>query len=178
MTGTYLLFVAAIWVAFVVWLSNIVTRKLPLTTWRIPIALMIFAALLPLPLIDEIVGGRQFEQLCKENSTIQVDRAKAVGRTVYLATQPDAEVQGTWVRIVAKSKRFVDVSTGEPVVTYNELTADGGRLVQSLGISEGGMPLTFKGTCVPPDRPGSVQTFKAFGINYIEPPITRDGAKK
>lgn len=173
MTGFLLLFVMAIWLAVVMWLSKILTKKLPTATWRIPVAAVIFAGLLPLPLIDEIVGGRQFESLCKENSTIQVDRATAVGRTVYLAQTPDVEIKGTWVRVVLKPWRFVDATTGETVVSYNDLIAEGGRLIQSLGISEGGMPLTFKGTCVPANRPGSAQTFRPLGITYIERPLDK-----
>lgn len=140
--------------------------------------MVIFAALLPLPLIDEIVGGRQFEQLCKDNSTIQVDRATAAGKTVYYAPQPSVEIKGTWVRVVLKPQWFVDATTGKTVVSYNELIAVGGRFIQTLGISEGGMPLTFRGTCVPSNRPGSIETFKPFGINYIEPPATKIGEKK
>lgn len=175
MTGIYLLFVAALWLAFVIWFSKTVTKKLPMDTWRVPVAIVVFAAVLPLPLIDEIIGGRQFEQLCKDNAEIQVNRLTAVGKTVYLAQTPDVEIKGTWVRVVLQPRRFVDATTGELVVGYNELIAAGGLFIRTLGISEGGMPLTFRGTCVPENRPGSVQTFKPFGINYIEPPITQKG---
>jgi hypothetical protein len=167
MTGIYLLVVAAIWVTAVIWLSNIVTRELPVTTWRIPIALVIFAALLLLPLADEIVGGRQFEQLCKENSTIQVDRAKAIGRTVYLAELPDVEIVGKWVRIVLKQWRFVDATTHETVVSYNTLMAVGGRLIRTLGISEGGVPLTFKGTCEPGGVVDPLKLFRELEVTQI-----------
>jgi hypothetical protein len=61
MTGIFLLLVIVTWVAIVIWLSQILTEKLPKASWRIPIAILVFAVLLPLPLIDEIVGGRQFE---------------------------------------------------------------------------------------------------------------------
>lgn len=178
MTGIYLLFVVVVWLAVVIWLTRIITNKLPATWWRNPVGMLVFVVLLPLPLIDEIVGGRQFERLCKENSMIQVDRATAVGKTVYFVPQPDVEIEGTWVRVVLQPKRFVDATTGEVVVSYNELIAVGGWLIRSLGISEGGMPLTFRGTCVPVNRPGSIQTFKPFGINYIEPPITKNGEIK
>jgi hypothetical protein len=167
MTGIYLLVVAAIWVTAVIWLSKIVIRKLPVTTWRIPIALVIFAALLLLPLADEIVGGRQFEQLCKENSTIQVDRAKAIGRTVYLAELPDVEIVGKWVRIVLKQWRFVDATTHETVVSYNTLMAVGGRLIRMLGISEGGVPLTFKGTCEPGGVVDPLKLFRELEVTQI-----------
>ena len=152
MTGIYLLIVAVIWLAIVVWLSKIITRKLPMTTWRMPLAILICAVLLPLPLIDEIVGGRQFAQLCKDNSTIQVDRTTAVGKTVFFAPQSSIEVRGTWVRVVLQPHRFVDATTGEAVLGYNTLQAEGGRFIQTLGISEGGMPLIFYGSCGPTEN--------------------------
>lgn len=167
MTGIYLLFVAAIWLAVVIWLSKFLTRKLPIATWRIPVAMVIFAVLLPLPLIDEIVGGRQFEQLCKDNSTIQVDRAMARGKTVYFDPQPDVEIKETWVRVVLQPRRFVDATTGETVVSFNDLIAVGGRFIQMLGISEGGMPLTFKGWCQPGDQYALEKLLKELNITLI-----------
>lgn len=152
MTGLFLLFVTVLWMTVVVCLSKIVTKRLPMTWWRLPVGFLMFLVLLPLPLIDEIVGGRQFEQLCKENSTIQVDRATAAGKTVYFVPQPDVEIKGTWLRVVLKPQRFVDASTGEVVIGLNKLVASGGWLVRTLGISEGGVPLTFKGWCQPVDQ--------------------------
>ncbi len=167
MTGILLLFVAGIWLAVVIWLSKFITKKLPETWWRIPVGIVVFAVLLPLPLVDEIVGGRQFEELCKENSTIQVDRVTAVGRTVYLADLPDVEVKGTWVRIVLQPRQFLDLTKDEVVVSYNGLIAEGGRFIRTLGISEGGMPLTFKGTCKPGDLHTLEKLFKELNITLI-----------
>lgn len=172
MGGLILLFVIGLWLVFVIWLSKTITKKLPVAWWRIPVGILVFAVLLPLPLIDEIVGGRQFEKLCKENSTIQVDRVTAVGRTVYLAQTPSVEIKGTWVRVTLQPWRYVDATTGEVVVSYNSLQAVGGRF---LKVSEGHVPLTFNGYCAPANRPGSIQTFKPLGINYIEPPLTKNG---
>ncbi len=126
MTGLFLLFVAVLWMAFVVWLSKIVTKRLPMTWWRLPVGFLVFAVLLPLPLIDEIVGRQQFEQLCKVNSTIQVDRETAGERTVYFVHQPDTEIKGTWVRIVLQPALFVDATTSKPVIRFNDLIAEGG----------------------------------------------------
>ena len=121
-------------------------------------------------------GGRQFKQLCEANSTIHVDRATAAGRTVYLAETPDVEIKGTWVRVVLKPWRFVDAMTGELVVSYNTLQAQGGRF---LKVSEGHEPLTFNGYCAPAESPASVETFRPYDINYIEPPhMNRYGEQK
>ena len=168
-----LLFVAVFWLVIAFYFVKLVTLVLPITWWRFLVRMALFLALLPLPLIDEIVGKRQFEKLCSEHATIQIDRAKAVGKTVYLAVQPDVEIKGTWVRVVLKPWRYVDATTGETVVSYDTLRAVGGRLIRALGISEGGIPLTFKSTCVPTNRPASLQSFRELGIDYVEPPTLK-----
>ena len=179
MTGLYALFVAAVWFALVAGISYALTSRIKNVPLRFVVALVIFGLLLPLPLADEFAGKRQFEQLCKDNATIQVDRAAAVGKTVYLAKTTDVEIKGTWVRIVMKQWRYVDANTGEPVVSYNTLDALGGRLVQTFGFSEGRVPLTFANYyCAPKDRPASFQAFEALGIKYIEPPILNNGELK
>lgn len=170
MGGLIALFVVAVWIAVAAWLAKIIARRIAVQRWRTPVGLLAFAVLLALPAIDEIVGGRQFETLCHEHaSTIEVNRETAKGRTVYLAVASDEEVKGTWVRVVKKHWRYVDAMTGETVVSYNTLTARGGRL---LKVSEGHAPLTFHGYCAPENPPASVETFKEFGINYIQPPRT------
>jgi hypothetical protein len=172
MGGLILFFVIGLWIVLVAWLSKIVTTRIPSPLWRVPVGLLVFAVLLPLPVLDELVGGRQFERLCQENSTIQVNRATAVGRTVYLAKTPPLLVKGTWVPVIVQPWRYVDATTGEVVVSYNTLRAKGGRF---LKVSEGHVPLTFHGSCAPANRPGSIETFKEFGIKYIEPPVNAKG---
>lgn len=168
MTGIYLLFAAAIWVVFVIWLSKIVTGKLSKATWRIPIAVVIFAALLPLPLIDDIVGGKQFLELCKQYDAVQVDRERARGRTVYLLDQPDRWIEGLAVPIRSQKWTFVDVATHETVIEWHELYALGGYLIRSLKISEGNVPLTFKGSCAPGGGVNSIQLLKKLGVIQVQ----------
>lgn len=173
MSGFYLLGVVTL-LAYVAWrLGGVAVQRIS-NPWLAKFCQLALAFLLMTLLVaDEIVGGYQFEKLCQENSTIQIDRATARGKTVYFDPQPNVEIKGTWVRVVLKPKRFIDVKTRETVVSYNELMAEGGRFINALGISEGGMPLIFSGECVPANRPASTKTFEQLGINYIEPPITR-----
>jgi hypothetical protein len=177
MSGILILVVAVLWLVIAFYLAKVIAKMFPEAWWAYVLRAVLFVALLPLPLIDELVGRVQFEQLCHENSTIQVDRARAAGKTVYLAAQPDVEVKGTWVRVVLQPWRFIDVNSGETIVSYNTLQAVGGVFVRTLGISEGQVPLLFKGSCVPANRPTSVQTFKELGINYVERPAKRGEGK-
>ena len=168
MTGILLIFVAVLWLVVAFYLVKLIAILLPAIWWAYLLRVVLYLALLPLPLIDEIVGKRQFEKLCSENATVQVDRAKATGRTVYLANLPDVEIKGTWVRVVSKKWRYIDATTGETVVSYNTLQAVGGRFILALGISEGGVPLTFKGFCEPEGRVDPLKLFKEIGITQIK----------
>lgn len=152
MTGIFLLFVAGIWLGIVIFLAKAIAKKMPEKWWRIPLSVLAFLALLPLPLVDEIVGGMQFANLCKQSATIQVDREKAKGRTVFYDPQSSVNFNGTWLPIAMQPWKFVDAKTGETILSYNTLIAGGGRFIRMLGISEGGMPLTFSGTCGPKEN--------------------------
>jgi hypothetical protein len=168
MSGLYLLLVAAVWLALSVATAYAITSRIKDAVLRVVAMLALTGLLLPLPLVDELVGKWQFEQLCKDNSTIQVDRARAVGKTVYFVPQPTVDVTGTWVRVALRPHKFVDVVTGESVISYNELMASGGRLSRALGISEGGVPLTFVGSCALDENPRAL--FKSLNVSVMDRP--------
>lgn len=173
MTGLYVLLIATAWIALAAAIAYGLTSRVGAMPLRLLGAFVLFAMLLPLPLVDEIVGKGQFERLCKANTTIQVERASATGKTVYLAKIQSVAIKDAWVPVVMKLWRYVDASTGETVVSYNTLDAGGGRLVQMFGFSEGRTPLIFSSSfCGPKDRPAGFQGFEALGIKYIEPPST------
>ena len=142
MTFFFLVFVAALWIVAAFWIAWIATRILPATGWRALVGMLLFLVLVPLPLVDEIFGKAEFERLCAENAMIHVDRAKAAGRTVYLADLPTTEASGTWLRIAVQPWDYLDATTNEVVVSYNILAASCGRVICALGITEGA-PLTF-----------------------------------
>lgn len=164
MTGLFLLAIVGIWFYITIKIIRFITGKLPEIWWRPVVGVGIFVLILPLPLVDEIVGGRQFEQLCKENSTIHADKVKAAGKAVYLNSPPDIYIQGTWLPIRLQHWRYVDVMTGDPVVSFNILHATGGLLIRALEISEGNVPLTFKGYCEPGGQFDQYKFFKELGI--------------
>lgn len=167
MTGIILLLAIAIWAVVAYALTKGVASKIPKGSWRVPGCLGIFFVLFALPILDEVIGIFQFQHLCRHNAVINVDRSKAVGKTVYLADVPSEEVRGTWVRVVRRPVRFLEAATGEPVVSYDRLTAYGGWFTRVLGISEGNAPLLFRGSCVPGDRLALDRLFKELNITLI-----------
>ena len=164
MTGLFLIFIAFVWIVIALFLALIVASKIPRKvggSWNV---IWIFSLLLPAPLIDEIVGKRQFERLCKENSTIQIDRTKSKGRTVYLAETTNTSVPGTWMPITIQHWQYLDAATDEVVVSYNTLTAQ-----RVFGITESKMPLTFDGYCAPNgSRRYANDLMSELGITQIE----------
>ncbi len=168
MTGLLLIFLAAVWLALTTAVAYFGTKRIESAVLRSVSALLLFSVLLPLPLINEIVGKYQFEQLCKDNATIRIDRATAVGKTVYLAESTDVEIKGKWLRFVVKPWRYVDVTTGETVVSYKTLMADGGLFFRMIRISEGGVPLTFKGSCYPGELSKLQNLFQELNVTQVQ----------
>jgi hypothetical protein len=171
MSFFYLLAVLVVLGAVALFIATKLARRIRSRSWANATRLILFLALLPLPLVDEIVGKWQFERLCRENAEIKIDRATAAGRTVYYQSQPASDVSGTWVPVRRLPQRFVDATTEELVVSYDLLRARGGRFARLFGLSDSGAaPLLFEGSCAPKNRPASIETFKPLGINYIERP--------
>jgi hypothetical protein len=149
MTGILLILASGIWLAIVIGLSASTTRALPATSWRLLVGILVFAALLPLPLFDEIVGRVQFSELCKQHDLIRADREKVKGTTVYFEPVDAVHIQTLWIPVRLQSWRYVAAGTGEVVIGYETLHATGGWLIRTLRISEGDVPLTFKDSCYP-----------------------------
>lgn len=168
MTGLLLIFVAVIWLVIALFLIAFIASKIPGRALSLVISIPLFIVLLPMPLMDEIIGGRQFEQLCKENSTIQVDELKAAGKKVYLAELPSIQINDKWVPISLQPWRFLDVTTSETVVSYNTLKATGGIFIRTLGISEGRVPLTFKSFCEPGGVVDPLKLLKELKVTQIQ----------
>lgn len=131
---------AALWCLLAFLGAVALKRKLPKTSWRRPVSVLVFGAIFPLPVLDEMIGRVQFDALCKSNSTIQVNPEQARGRTVRALSAQFEEVGGTFVPIVTRQMRFVDAQTGEVVVSFRQLAAYRGLLAQAIGFPGGGHP--------------------------------------
>ena len=175
MTGLLLIAVLLIWLAACVWLTQKIGNLLQNRSWRAVVKFALFAVLLPLPLIDEIIAKPQFEALCKEKAVIVVEPSKAQGRTVYLLDLPTEIAKGVMVPVHAQRWHYVDAKTKEAVVSFSTLQAEGGRLIHALGISETNAPLTFNGYCAPPNRQA---LFTQLEIRKVERSQIMQGERK
>ena len=160
MTGFLLLGIVALWFVIAALVIVFVYRRLPNQFLRLAIVAVLFVLLVPLPLIDEIIGGLQFARLCEVAKTINVDEAKVRGRVVRLKEIPHPQlpqytdiprrnIPNALVPIREDSWEYLDWQSGEVLFGYKTYAATGGWLIRALGISEGNAPLTFRSHCGP-----------------------------
>lgn len=178
MTGLLLAVVLLMWLAACVWVAQIAGRRFPKRWWGKAVQILIAVLLMPLPLIDEIVGGVQFDELCKVHNTIQVDRASAKDRTVYLLDQTSTRIGGLAVPVRLQNWTFVDATTREAVLAYVMLYAEGGKLIHAVKFSEGDEPMTFKSSCIPNKHIEQAQLFKDLSIKQVQRSTIDEGKKK
>lgn len=170
MSGLLFFAAVAIWFIVLIWLVNKIGNLLPDQSWRSFAKLIIFVSLLPLPLIDEIVGGWQFAQLCKAN-VVRIDKETARGRRVYDDLSGyQVPVPGTWVKVWKMTSRYLDATTGELVMSFDQLRAEGGHLFP--GFDSGHDPLIFKGTCAPPNV-GDMSLYTELGLTLVARPQSK-----
>lgn len=112
--------------------------------------LLVFAFLMIAPVLDEVVGGWQFSDLCEQYTKVYVNEERAKGRKVfYVRRGEDRFLDGVAVKVRIDPIVFTDAETGEVLVKYNELRAQGGWFIRVLGISENNSPLLFDAWCGP-----------------------------
>lgn len=164
MTTFIVLAAIATWCLLAFFVATAITRRMPTTSWRRPASVLVFALVFFLPVLDEIIGRFQFVAICRENSMIKVRAEQARGRTVHALSAKFEKVGGTVVPVVIRQMRFVDVRTGEVIVSFRQLTAYSGLLAQAIGFPGGGVPLTFDGSCSPAARGNLTKLFKKLDI--------------
>lgn len=131
------------------------------------VGLAALAVLLPLPVIDEIVGERQFNALCATGAELQIDAQRIKGRKIRLAFEPsNAAVGGTAIPVTHTRVIFRDASSDEQLGSYGRYTAKGGWLIRALGISNSDSPLWMsRKSCSPPM--GSRQMANRYAFEII-----------
>jgi hypothetical protein len=140
MAGLIVLGVIGLWswgvFKFSRWLGGLIRGG----RWRWPIAALLFAVLLPLPVIDEIFSYPSFAALCKEKAVLKVDAAKIRGRTVRSSFN-QYYVRGGMLPVLQNDRLYFDNESGEPLASLTWLRARGGWLSRAL--TEGQNPVTF-----------------------------------
>jgi hypothetical protein len=175
MIGLLFLGEVVLWLVVLKWGVTKIGSHLPARPWRPIVMLGIFLLMLPLPLLDEIIGGWQFKRLCEAN-VVHVNKDTARGKTVYVPDFPRRTLTGTWIPVYALSRHFLDVTTGETVISYEQFFAEGGRLFP--GFDSGHDPLTFKSECVPDEVKQPHEFLKNLNITWVSKPTEQIGVTK
>jgi len=135
------------WVVLCAWTAHKVGALFTDSTLRIELKALVFVALLPLPVIDELIAKPQFDQLCAQLAAPAILAGQPRGQPVYFTDIPAEPVPGLLVPVQVSKRVYTDERTRQPLVTLTVLSAQGGKLARALGI--GGTPITFDGHCGP-----------------------------
>jgi hypothetical protein len=150
MAGLIVLGVIGLWIWGVFKFSRWIGGKVRGGRWRWPIAALVFAVLLPLPVIDELIADRQIESLCRDNAVMKIDEEKIKGRRVTYSAEPGYErVPGTAVPVTFTRGVLRDTVTDEILGTRGAYDVKSGLLKRVIGFSETDGPLFARSGCAP-----------------------------
>jgi len=128
MGGLIFLFVIALWIAISVYLAFKIPKWLGIRRLGWLLGLLLFPALLVAPVIDEVLGMRQFEQLCKQRAVVHVSPEANQVKRAKQTSLPTVELSGYWIAIRSQPVEYVDVDTGKAFLTYEGFHTKGGRI--------------------------------------------------
>ncbi len=116
--------------------------------WRLVTQLMACAALLPLPLADELVGRVQFDHLCGKESLVDLHVPEARQQSVWPVGLRAEPVSGLALPVTRQPWWLVDESR-LVLASYHRLEASGGWLARWVSGRLDAPPLTFPPRCEP-----------------------------
>jgi hypothetical protein len=172
MEGLFFLGVVLVWVVLCAWLARRIWRLLPDRPWRSRLTFLIFVALVPMLVIDEIVAAPQFARLCREQARLVLDDPAPSGKTVWFG-KGTHEVVSIWpLRATVSGYHYVDVKSSLPTYHYHDVQAKGGFFIRTLGIAHSS-PLVFGRSCGPPELKNLDVWIKEAGMNEVPRPTNR-----
>lgn len=128
MGGLIFLLVIGLWLALCIYLARKIPRWLGMRRFGWILALLLFPVLLAAPVVDEVIGMRQFEQLCKERAVMHVSPEASQVKRAQHPNLAIANLPGYWIKIESQPISYIDIDTGKPFVTYEGLHTKGGRV--------------------------------------------------
>lgn len=134
--------------------------------WRWPIAALVFAVMLPLPVLDELIARPQIETLCREGAVFKIDEQKIKGRRVKYSAEPlNERMPGTAIPVSFTRGVLRDAETAEGLGSFGWYTVKGGILIRVMGASESNSPLFARSGCAPSE--GEHEAAKRVGFTII-----------
>ncbi len=170
MAGLVFLAIVIVWL----WVASHIARTIStrvVSKWpRVLTMALLFVALAPLPVADELIAAPFFRKMCEEGVSPKFTESNLRGRTIYPAkiAYPYPEFRLLTLKGYYIPWRYNDAATGASVITYNSYHTKGGLLIQILGISETTDPLTFKGYCGPKEEAWQKTFLQRYDLKYVE----------
>ena len=128
MIGLSFLAAGLLWVAAAWWLCKRLPRSLGIQKHGIWLIAVCFPALLVLPFVDHIVGMRQFEKLCEEQTGITVSPESSSVKRGDSTLSGATRLSGYAININLHKVSHSDLDTKKIFLTYNYFSTSGGRV--------------------------------------------------
>lgn len=147
MAGLILLTFLVVLIAFLVWLSGLLTRRLSAhANWKVFLRFVFVVGAFSLMVTDEIIGKQQFETLCKTRGVDSVDVSSARGKSVRRISGERLLLKNNAIPIKASHQVIIDESTKTKLLEYEDYYANGGWLMRYTWLSMGySRPMLFNG---------------------------------
>lgn len=132
-----ILFFIALWAAFLFYIGSFLTRPLQKNKTIRKAAIFIFICVcFTLPILDEIKGAREFEELCAVGNVYQIAPwARGKKFDLKMDASPYKRLIGSARPVDERTITYTDKNTGEVIATSKAYAAYGGWLVQKMGFS-------------------------------------------
>lgn len=114
-----------------------------ITTMRV----LIFAFLLSLLIVDEIIGRHQFYSACSKYAVVDLAPDIRSDRVYTVRNGRGDSIEGAVVPLTLYRSTAIDVEAGRMLFRYGMVDAKGGWLIRSLGISNSDTPLLYPSRC-------------------------------
>ena len=133
-------------VALLIWLSGLLTRKMRPGVRKVLLRAVMVVGVFPLMVADEIIGKYQFEALCKTCGVESMDLSAAKGKHVKVEYGERNFVKWTAVPIRESNVNVYSAENNDLLFKYKDYYANGGWIMRYTPISLGyPSPMLFDG---------------------------------
>jgi hypothetical protein len=128
MIGLLFLGVVCLWVFLAVKLTKQIPRLLGMTKYIWLLQTVFLLILLVGPFVDHIIGMRQFQKLCNEQTSLHIYSNAADAKRVKEEFSVSQLLDGYIISIEQRTDSVVDLDTNELIAKYNHFSTSGGRI--------------------------------------------------
>lgn len=171
MAALIILLILVLWAGFLFLVGYGLTFRVDNKIMRMVAGGAAVVLLFLIPIYDEILGGSEFEELCKRGAVYKISAGAADKRfdLIYAASVPSI-VPGLIRPANEIAISYTDVASGAIIATGKAFVAKGGWLVRrhwAVNMSGGDGPLLGRAQCFPGDQPEEARRLHAITNRII-----------